>query len=76
MAINDDIVTKIQETLDLWDISYDPDDEKYIAKTNSFVVLNPEQIEWLRQFGLHIFSVQKFDQTLTVKFSSGGGFHR
>lgn len=72
MAINDDVVSRIQETLDLWDITYDEQDEKYVAKTNSFVVLNPEQIEWMRQLGLYIFSVQRFDETLIVRFSPGG----
>jgi len=72
MAINDDIAEKIQQVLELWDVSYDSEDEKYIAKSTEFVVLNPEQIEWIRQFGLHIFSVQRFDETLTVKFSPGG----
>ncbi len=72
MAINDDVAEKIADVLDMWDITYDSEEEKYIAKTNSFVVLNPEQIEWMRQLGLYIFSVQRFDETLTVKFSPGG----
>jgi len=72
MGIENEIVSKIVDVLDMWNITYDADDEKYIAKTNSYVVLNPEQIEWMRQLGLYIFSVQRFEETLTVKFSAGG----
>ena len=50
------------------------EDEKYVAKTNSMVVLNSEQIESIRRMGLFIFTVQKIDDTLIVRFSSGGGF--
>jgi len=72
MSIEERIVANIESILDLWDITYDKSDEKYIAKTNSNVILNSEQIEWIGKIGLSIFSVQKYDETLIVRFSSGG----
>lgn len=70
--IEDQTLSQMQSILELWDVTYDSDDEKYIARTNSFVILDPEQIEWIGKMGLYIFSVQKFGGTLSVKFSSGG----
>ncbi len=70
--IEEKVVDQIQCILELWRVTYNVEDEKYIAKTNSMVVLNPEQIEWISKLGLSIFSVQKYEDTLTVIFSSGG----
>lgn len=65
-------IAYVESILDLWDITYDKSDEKYIAKTNSNVVLDSEQIEQMGKLELTIFTVQKFDETLVVRFSSGG----
>ena len=58
----------------MWDVSYDASDEKYVARTNANVVLDPEKIEWIGSFGLRIYSIEKSDITLRVRFSSGGGY--
>jgi len=71
-AVEEKVVNQLCEILDLWDVTYNVADEKYVAKTNSLVVLNPEQIEWIAHMGLSIFSIQKYDETLIVRFSSGG----
>ena len=73
-VIEEKVVNQLQFILDLWTVTYNVEDEKYVAKTNSMVVLNSEQIENIRRMGLFIFSIQKFDDTLIVRFSSGGGF--
>lgn len=73
-VIEEKVVNQLQFILDLWTITYNVEDEKYVAKTNSMVVLNSEQIEDIRCMGLFIFTVQKIDDTLIVRFSSGGGF--
>lgn len=73
MSLVENTVSQMQDALELWDIYYDETDEKYIARTNSYVVLNADQIEWIKTLGLSIFSVQKFEHTLTIRFSSGGG---
>lgn len=71
-VIEEKVVNQLSEILDLWKVTYNVEDEKYIAKTNSLVILNSEQIEWIGHMGLSIFSIQKYEDTLTVKFSSGG----
>ncbi len=73
-AIEEKVVNQLSSILELWSVTYNVEDEKYIAKTNSMVVLDAEQIEWIREMHLYIFSVQKFDDTLIVRFSSGGGY--
>lgn len=73
-VIEEKVVNQLQFILDLWTVTYNVADEKYVAKTNSMVVLNSEQIEKIRRMGLFIFTVQKIDDTLIVRFSSGGGF--
>ncbi len=67
----EEIILNLQSILDLWDVTYDGMDEKYIAKISSSVVLNSEQIEWIAKMGLHIFTVQKYEDVLIVKFSAG-----
>ena len=71
--IEEKIVNQLSSILELWNVTYNADDEKYFAKTNSSVVLSSEQIEWIGKMGLYIFSIQKYDDTLTVKFISAGG---
>lgn len=68
------VVNQLQFILDLWKVTYNVADQKYIAKTNSMAVLNSDQIEEIRRMNLFIFSVQKSDDTLIVRFSSGGGY--
>ena len=70
--VEEKVVDQLQCILDLWRVTYNVEEEKYIAKTNSFVVLNSEQIEWIGKLGLSIFSIQKYEDVLTVKFSDGG----
>lgn len=72
-VVEERVVKEIQSILDLWIVTYNVADEKYIAKTNSMVVLNSEQIERIGDMRLYIFSVQKYDDTLIIRFSSGGG---
>jgi len=72
-VIEEKVVNQLQFILDLWTVTYNVADEKYVAKTNSMVVLNSDQIEEVRRMGLFIFSVQKYEDTLIVRFSSGGG---
>jgi len=67
------IVAQLQNILDLWKVTYNVEDEKYVAKTNSLVILNSDQIEWIGHMGLSVFSIQRYEDTLTVRFSSGGG---
>lgn len=65
----DKITASIQLVLDLWDVSYDYSDEKYVAKIDSNAVLNVEQIEQIQKLGFGIFSINKYDDTLIVRFS-------
>lgn len=67
------VVNHLSEILELWNVTYNVQDEKYVAKTNSLVILNSEQLEWINCMGLSVFSIQHFDNTLTVKFVSYGG---
>jgi len=71
-AIEERVVNQLQKVMELWNITYNVEEEKYIAKTNSMVVLDAEQIDWVRYMGLQIFSIQKYNDTLTIKFSAGG----
>ena len=72
-VIEEKVVNQLQHILEFWTVTYNVADEKYIAKTNSFIVLNSEQLEWIRYMGLTVFSIQKYDDVLTVKFVSYGG---
>lgn len=72
-VVEEKVVNQLSDILELWNVTYNVVDEKYIAKTKTFVILNSEQLEWIGQMGLSIFSIQKYDDTLTVRFVSGGG---
>ena len=72
--IIENTIEQMEQILDLWVISYDEDDQKYIARTCSYVVLNNDQLEQIKKMGLTIFSIQKIEHTLIVRFSSGGGY--
>jgi len=74
MSIHEKITDQLQSILEMWVVTYDAHDEKYIAETTSYVVLNPEQLEWIHQIGLTVFSIQQYDKKLTVRFSTGGGY--
>ncbi len=74
MSIEQKTADQLQTILEMWVVTYDHHDEKYIAETNAYVILNSEQLEWIHQMGLTVFSIQKFDKKLTVRFSTGGGY--
>ena len=74
MSIHEQITDYIQSILEMWVVTYDENDQKYTAETNSYVLLNPEQLEWIHQMGLTVFSIQQCDKKLTVRFSTGGGY--
>jgi len=74
MSIKQQIADQLQCILEMWVVTYNEDNEKYIAETNSYVILNSEQLEYIHQMGLTVFSIQKFDEKLTVRFSTGGGY--
>ena len=74
MSIHEKTTDQLQTILEMWTVTYDENDEKYIAETNSYVILNSEQLEWIHQMGLTVFSIQQFDKKLTVRFSTGGGY--
>jgi len=73
-AVEERIVKQIQSILESWHVTYNVADEKYVAKADVCVVLDSEQIEWIGNMGLRIFSVQKYGDTIIVRFSSGGGY--
>jgi len=72
-VIEEKVVNQLSNILELWRVTYNVEDEKYIAKTRSFIILDSEQLEWIGQMGLSIFSIQKDEDTLTVRFASRGG---
>ncbi len=74
MSIQEETADQLQSILEMWIVTYDEHDKKYIAETNSYVMLNSEQLEWIHEMGLTVFSIQKFDEKLTVRFSTGGGY--
>jgi len=74
MTIHQKTIDQLQTILETWVVTYDRHDEKYLAETTSLVILNSEQLEWIHQMGLSIFSIQKFEEKLTIRFSSGGGY--
>ncbi len=74
MTIEQKTADQLQSILEMWVVTYDRHDEKYLAETTGYVVLDANQLEWIHQMGLTIFSIQKFDKKLTVRFSSGGGY--
>ncbi len=73
MSIKEKATDHLQCILEMCIVTYDEDDEKYIAETNSNVIINYEQLEWIHQMGLTVFSIQKSDEKLTIRFSTGGG---
>lgn len=74
MSMEQKTVDQLQSILEMWVVTYDRHDEKYMAETTSYVILDADQLEWIHKMGLTIFSVQKFEEKLTVRFSSGGGY--
>ena len=72
-VIEEKVLNQLSEILELWSVTYNVEDEKYVAKNNSLVILNSEQLEWISCMGLTVFSIQKYDDVLTVKFVSYGG---
>lgn len=74
MSIHQKTADQLQTILEMWVITYDRHDEKYLAETTSYVILNSEQLEWIHQMGLTVFSIQKFDKKLSIRFSTGGGY--
>ena len=74
MSFEQKIVDLLQSVLEMWVVTYDRHDEKYLAETSSLAILDSEQLEWIHQIGLTVFSIQKFDKKLTVRFSTGGGY--
>lgn len=74
MTLQENITSNLQTILDLWDVTYDKEDDKYVAKIRSFAVLSSEQIGYANNIGLKIFSIQKYNETLIIRFSAGGSF--
>lgn len=73
--IQEQVAATIQDLLEMWDVHYDESEEKYIAVTNSYYPLSPDVIEQISHLGLTIFSVRKQEESIIVKFSSGGCSH-
>ena len=67
-------IDQLQTILEMWVVTNDRNDEKYLAETSSLAILDSEQLEWIHKMGLTVFSIQKFDKKLTVRFSTGGGY--
>ena len=74
MSFEQKVADQLQTILEMWVVTYDRHDEKYLAETTSYVILDSEQLEWIRLMGLTVFSIQKFDKKLSIRFSSGGGY--
>ncbi len=74
MTTHENMILDLQAILDLWDITYDSSDEKYVAKIKSFVILSSEQIGYVNNLGLRIFSIQKYEDTLMIQFSNSGNY--
>ncbi|MCZ6582760.1 MAG: hypothetical protein O6761_06290 [Thaumarchaeota archaeon] len=74
MSIHQKTADQLQTILEMWVVTYDRHDEKYLAETTAYVILDSEQLEWIHKMGLTVFSIQKFDEKLIVRFSSGGGY--
>ena len=74
MRTEQKVIDQLQTILEMWVVTYDRHDEKYLAETRSLAVLDSEQLEWIHKMGLTVFSIQKFDEKLTVRFSTGGGY--
>lgn len=71
--IEEKVVNQLREILESWYVTYNVEDEKYVAKTDVCVVLDSEKLEWINQMGLSIFSILKYEKTLTIRFVSTGG---
>ena len=61
-------IDQLQSILEMWVVTYDRHDEKYLAETSSLAILDSEQLEWIQKMGLSIFSIQKFDKKIIVRF--------
>lgn len=67
-------VKQLRSILDLWSVTYNVQDEKYVVKSNSIVTLDANQLDWINNtMGLKIFSISKYEDNLIIKFSTGGG---
>ena len=67
-------IDQLQTILEMWVVTYDRHDEKYLAETTYDVFLDSEHLEWIHKMRLTVFSIQKFDKKLSVRFSTGGGY--
>ncbi len=74
MSVHQSTTDQLQAILETWVVTFDRHDEKYLAETTFYVILDSEQLERIHQMGLTVFSIQKFDKKLTVRFSTGGGY--
>lgn len=74
MSVQQQTADQLQSILEMWVVTYDRHAEKYLAETTAYVILDSEQLERIHQMGLTVFSIQKFDKKLTVRFSTGGGY--
>jgi len=74
MRTHQKIIDQLQTILEMWVVTYDRHDEKYLAETSSLAILDSEQLEWIHKMGLTVFSIQKFNEKLIVRFSTGGGY--
>lgn len=74
MSIHQKIADHIQGILEMWVVTYDRCSEKYLAEITSYAELTTEQLARIHELGLTIFSIQKYDKKLTIRFSSGGGY--
>ena len=74
MSIHQKITDHIQCILEMWVVTYDRYNEKYLAETTSYLTLDSNQLERIHEMGLTIFSIHNSDKKLIVEFSTGGGY--
>jgi len=55
MRTRQKIIDQLQTILEMWVVTYDRHDEKYLAETTAYVILDSEQLEWIHQMGLTVF---------------------
>jgi len=73
MSVNIHATQKYLESiLDIWSVTYDGIDEKFVIEATNRVVLNNEQIEWINKLDLRIFSVAINDNIITIRLIEGG----